>query len=84
MHNSKKGFVSFRLGKTLSSYQRSKTHVGIEKMKRIPNAWAMRSLMDAMPSTRLDIYFVVGIVSRYQLDAKEEHWMVVKHILKYL
>ena len=34
--------------------------------------------------TRPDIYFVVGMVSIYQSDPGEEHWLTVKHILKYL
>ena len=34
LHNSKKGFVPLRLGKILSSYQHSKTHVEIEMNER--------------------------------------------------
>ena len=26
----------------------------------------------------------MGVVSRYQYDLGEEHWIIVKHILKYL
>ena len=37
-----------------------------------------------MLCTRLDIYFVVGMVSRYQSNPGPEHWTSVKHILKYL
>ena len=37
-----------------------------------------------MLSTRPDICYIVGVVSRYQSDIGEEHWIVVKHILKYL
>ena len=37
-----------RLEKILSSYQRLKTHAEIDKMSRIPNAYAMESLTDAM------------------------------------
>ena len=84
MHNSKRGVGPFRFGKILSSYQHFKTHTEIEKMRGYLNAWAMGSLMDVMLSTRLDIYFVMGIVSRYQSDPEEEHWMAVRHILKYL
>ena len=40
--------------------------------------------MYSMLCTRLDIFYVVGVVSRYQYDPGEEHWVVVKHILKYL
>ena len=34
--------------------------------------------------TRLDIFFVVGMVSRYWSSLGLENWMVVKNILKYL
>ena len=40
--------------------------------------------MYAMLCTRPDICFVVDMVSRYQSDPSEEHWIEVKHIFKYL
>ena len=53
-------------------------------MSRIPFALVVRSLMYAMLCTRPDICCAVRIVSRYQSDPGEEHWIAVKHILKYL
>ena len=44
----------------------------------------MGSLIYAMLRTRPDIYFVVGMVSRYQSNPSPEHWTAVKRILKYL
>ena len=38
----------------------------------------------AMLCTRPDIYFAVGMVSRFQSDPGKEHWITVKHIFKYL
>ena len=84
MQDSKKRFVPFRVGKFLSSNQCPKTQAEIERMRGIPYASTVESLMYAMLCTRLDIYFVVGMVSRYQSDPAEEYWIVVKHILKYL
>ena len=84
MQDSKKGFVSFRVGKSLSRNQSPKTNTEIERMRGIPYASAVGSLMYAMLCTRLNIYFAVGIVSRYQSEPGEEHWIDVKHILKYL
>ena len=40
--------------------------------------------MYAMLCTRPDICFAVSMVSRYQSDPGEEHWIIVKHIFKYL
>ena len=53
-------------------------------MRRVPYASAVGSLMYAMLCTRPDICYAVGIVSRYQSNPGKEHWIAVKHILKYL
>ncbi|XP_073298530.1 secreted RxLR effector protein 161-like [Primulina huaijiensis] len=55
-----------------------------ETIRRIPYASAVGSLMYAMLCTRPDIFFAVGVVSRYQSNPGLDHWVVVKHILKYL
>ena len=84
MQDSKKGFVPFRVESSLSVNQRPKTPAEIERMKSIPYASAMGSLMYAMLCTRLDIYFALGMISRYQLDPGKENWIAIKHIFKYL
>ena len=84
MENSKKGTLPFRHGVYLSKEQSPKTLEQKEHMSRIPFASAVGSLMYAMLCTRPDISYAVGIVSRYQSDPGEEHWIEVKHILKYL
>ena len=53
-------------------------------MRRIPYASAVGSLMYAILCTRPDICYAVGVVSRFQSNPGPEHWMAVKHILKYL
>ena len=83
MQDSKKGFVPFRVRISLSGSQRPKTPTEIERMRGIPYASAVESLMYAMLCTRPDICFAVGMVSRYQSDPSEEHWTAVKHIFKY-
>ncbi|XP_075076392.1 secreted RxLR effector protein 161-like [Nicotiana tabacum] len=84
MHDSKKGFLPFRHGISLSKDQSPKTDEEIEKMKAVPYASAVGSLMYAMLCTRPDICFVVGVVSRFQSNPRKEHWTAVKHIIKYL
>ena len=83
MVDSKKGFIPFRVGISLSGNQHPKTLAEIERMREISFASVVGSLMYAMLCTRLDICFVVGMVSRYQSDPGEEHWTTVKHIFKY-
>ncbi|KAL5577959.1 hypothetical protein UlMin_019658 [Ulmus minor] len=53
-------------------------------MEKIPYASTVGSLMYAMLCTRPDICYAVGIVSRYQSNPRPNHWVAVKHILKYL
>lgn len=84
MQDSKKGFLPFRHGITLSKDQCPKTPDEIENMKAVPYASAVGSLMYAMLCTRPDICFAVGMVSRFQSNPGREHWTAVKHIIKYL
>ena len=84
MENSKKGTLPSRHGVHLSKEQSPKTLKQKERMSMIPFASAVGSLMYAMLCTRPDIFYAVEIVSWYQSDSGEEHWISVKHILKYL
>ena len=52
-----------------------------KKMPRVPYASAVGSLMYAMMCTRPDICYAVGLVSRYQSNPGQKHWMTVKRIL---
>ena len=84
MENSKKGTLPFRHEVHLSKEQSPKTLEQKERMSRIPFSLTVGSLMYVMLCTRPDICYAVGIISRNQSDPGEEHWIVVKHILKYL
>ena len=53
-------------------------------MKSVPYASIVGSLMYMVLCTIPDIYYSVGIMSRYQSNPSREHWTAVKHILKYL
>ena len=84
MQNSKKGQLPSRHGVILSKEQCPKTPQEEEDMRRVPYASAVGSLMYAMLCTRPDICYAVGIVSRFQSNPGLDHWIAVKHILKYL
>uniref|UniRef100_A0A2N9GNZ7 Reverse transcriptase Ty1/copia-type domain-containing protein n=1 Tax=Fagus sylvatica TaxID=28930 RepID=A0A2N9GNZ7_FAGSY len=56
----------------------------LEEMKDVPYAQAVGSLMYAMTSTRPDICYAVGLVSRYQSNPGKAHWQAVKRIFRYL
>ena len=84
MQNSKKGRLPTRHGIILSKEQFPTTPQEEEDMRRVPYASAVGSLMYAMLCTRPDICYAIGIVSRYQSNPGLAHWIVVKHIFKYL
>ena len=84
MQNSKKGQLPTRHGIVLSKEQCPTTPQEEEDMRRVPYASAVGSLMYAMLCTRPYICYAIGIVSRYQSNPGLAHWIVVKHILKYL
>ena len=84
MQDSKKGLLPTRHGIILSKEQCPKTPQEEEDMRWIPYASTVGSLMYAMLCTRHDIFYAVGIVNRYQSNPGMDHWIAVKHILKYL
>ena len=55
-----------------------------EKMSRVPYASVVGSLMYAMMCTRPDICYAIGLVSRFQSNPGQKHWMAVNRILRYL
>uniref|UniRef100_A0A2N9FM87 Reverse transcriptase Ty1/copia-type domain-containing protein n=1 Tax=Fagus sylvatica TaxID=28930 RepID=A0A2N9FM87_FAGSY len=56
----------------------------LKEMIAIPYAQAVGSLMYTMTSTRPDICYAVGLVSRYQSNPGKAHWQAVKRIFRYL
>jgi hypothetical protein len=54
------------------------------QMEKVPYSSVVGSLMYAMMCTRPDISFAVRIVSRYQANPGQSHWIAVKRILRYL
>ena len=81
MQNSKKRCTHFQRGITLSKDQCPKTPKEEAHMRRAPYASVVGSLIYAMLCTRLDICYVVGIVSRYQSNPEPEHWNVASIFL---
>ena len=71
-------------GVKLSETQCPTTAEDREKMKVIPYASAICSIMYAMLCTRPDACHAISIVGRYQSNPGVGHWAAVKNILKYL
>ena len=80
MRNSIKGLLPSRHGVYLSNEQSIKMPLEEVDMRWIPYASAVGSLMYAMLCIRYDIYYAVGVVSRFKskpwkiaLDYYKEH-----------
>ena len=85
MENFKKGYLSICHGISLSKRDCPTTPQEREHMSRISYASTVGSIMyTIMTCTRPDVAYSLGVVSRYQFDPGENHWKVVKTILKYL
>jgi hypothetical protein len=84
MQNSKKGFLPMAHGITLSKKQCHTDPDEQERMRVIPYASAIGSIIYAMICTRSDVSYALSAMSRYQLNYGEAHWTIVKNILKYL
>ena len=72
------------VGITLSRENCPTTPEEREHMSRVPYASAVGAIMYTMTCTRPDVAYALGVTSRYQANPGEEHWKVVKTILKYL
>ncbi|KAJ9544171.1 hypothetical protein OSB04_023878 [Centaurea solstitialis] len=84
MDESKKGFIPMQHGIVLSKAQCPESSQDKDKMKSIPYASAIGSIMYAMLCTRPDVAYSVSVTSRYQQNPGEAHWVAVKSILKYV
>ena len=71
-------------GVKLSQTQCPTTAEDREKIKVIPYASAIGSIMYAMLCTRPDVCLAISLSGRYQSDPGVDHWTAVKNILKYL
>ena len=73
MDQSKKGFLHVLQHVKLSQTQCPTTSEDREKMKVIPYASAIGSIMYAMLCTRLDVCLAISIAGRYQSNPGVDH-----------
>jgi hypothetical protein len=60
------------------------TQIERDKMKMIPYALTIGSIMYAILYTRPNVSYALSLMSRYQSNPGENNWKIVKNILKYL
>ena len=74
MGQSKKGFLPVLQGVKLSKTQCPTTAEDREKMKDVPYASAIGSIMYAMLCTRPDVCLAISLAGRYQSNPGVDHW----------
>ena len=84
MEQPKRGNIPMTHGITLSKSTCSKTQDERTHMSITLYASAIGSIMYSMLCTIPDVSYALSVMSRYQFDPSEGHWVVVKNILKYL
>lgn len=68
----------------LSSQMCPKNNEERQQMERIPYQEAVGSLMHTIQVSRPDICYAVSVVSRYNNNPGNSHWLAVKRIFRYL
>ncbi|GJX89824.1 retrotransposon protein, putative, ty1-copia subclass [Tanacetum coccineum] len=84
MDNSKRGHIPMQERLDLNKSQGAQTPKEVNRMKNVPYASAVGSIMYAVRCTRHDVVFAQNMTSRFQQNPGELHWTAVKNILKYL
>jgi hypothetical protein len=84
MQDSKKGFLPMSHGITLSKKQCHLEPNKQERMRVIPYASTIGSIMYAMICVWPDVSYALSAMSRYQSNYGDAHWTIAKSIIKYL
>ncbi|GJY25489.1 hypothetical protein Tco_0400215, partial [Tanacetum coccineum] len=84
MDNSKRGTIPMQERLDLNKSQGAQTPKEVNRMKNVPYASTVGSIMYAVRCTRPDVAFAQNMTSRFQHNPGEPHWTAVKNILKYL
>ncbi|GJS38172.1 retrotransposon protein, putative, ty1-copia subclass [Tanacetum coccineum] len=84
MDNSKRSHIPMQERLDLNKSQGAQTPKEVNRMKNVPYASAVGSIMYAVRCTRPDVAFAQNMTSRFQQNPGELHWTAVKNILKYL
>jgi hypothetical protein len=71
-------------GDKLGIFQCPKNKYEYDRMKSIPYASVVKSLMHAQVCTRPDIAFITGLLGRFQTNLRLKHWEAIKKALHYL
>nr|GEV59596.1 hypothetical protein [Tanacetum cinerariifolium] len=82
MKNSKRGSIPMQEKLKLSKSQGASTPAELKRIKNVPYASAVGSIMYAVRCTRPNVAFAQNVTSRFQQNPGDLHWTTVKNILK--
>nr|GEV22175.1 hypothetical protein [Tanacetum cinerariifolium] len=82
--NSKRGNISMQERLDLNKTQGASTPEEVKRMRNIPYASAVVSIMYVVRCTRPDVAFAQNITSNFQQNLGKPHWTAKKTIVKYL
>ena len=71
-------------GTPLTKDMSPKTEDEHAEMANVPYLQAVGSLMYLATTTRPDISYTVGVLSRFNSNPGPRHWLAVKHLMRYL
>ncbi|GKB28945.1 retrotransposon protein, putative, ty1-copia subclass [Tanacetum coccineum] len=81
MDNSKCGTIPMQERLDLNKSQGDQTPKEVNRIKDVPYASVVGSIMYAVRCTRPDVAFAQNLTSRFQQNPSESHWTAVKNIL---
>ncbi|GJS32525.1 retrotransposon protein, putative, ty1-copia subclass [Tanacetum coccineum] len=84
MDNSKRGHIPMQERLDLNKSQGAQTPKEVNRIKNVPYASAVISVMYAVRCTRPDVAFAKNMTSRFQQNPGEPNWTAIKNILMYL
>ena len=70
-------------GEALSDRMCLETLTAKAQISRVPYISAVGSVMYVMLYTKRDIYFIIGLVSRYHANPGQAYWKAIKRIIRY-
>nr|GEX08960.1 retrotransposon protein, putative, Ty1-copia subclass [Tanacetum cinerariifolium] len=84
VENSKRRSIPMQEKLKLSKSQGASTPAELKRMKNVPYASTVGSIMYDVRCTRPDVAFAQNVKSRFQQNPGDLHWTTFKNILKYL
>ena len=84
MDDCKPSDTPISIGDKLILKQCPKNTLKIQEMQKFPYAQVVGNLMYAQVCSRLNIAYIMGVLSQYMSNPGMAHWKAAKRVLRYL